>query len=400
LEQRIDDDLAYLTREIRRLVPAEGLAAIVLGGGYGRGDGGVRIGDQGPAPYNDYDLFVVLKRGSPWRRRVLRRRVAGCRPRWEAALDLEVDVAVCTRAALGRKPLTLRLFDLAAGHRVLWGDEGIGELIAVGGAAGPPAIEGARLLVNRGSLQAFCKGRAARADQLPPNECGRLIRYLYKAILACGDAVLMHAGLYATDADVRIRRLRQVAAAYPPVPISCVPRAGGLPVTPAAGPPLEILAGLSAWYAYAVDSHRVGRETIPPGCAGVDAFFQRVWTIFEQVHRWFEGERLSVKPLRWTDYVRAKFEKFPPAGWQASVWDRAKQFARIRGRCRFADSLLYGRENMLAGWLAELLYLRGQPAVPLLLTSATDGRGSGCGVSSQNWDQQFRAYWTSWQESE
>ena len=365
LERRIDQDLGYLVEEIRRVVPAKRLAAIVLGGGYGRGDGGMRITDQGPAPYNDYDLFVVLRRASYWRRRSIRRSLAQQRPRWESALDLEVEACVCTEQGLRRWPLTLRQFDLAEGHRVLWGDASIRDALELPRGGTLPLVEGARLLVNRGSLLAYCKGQRAARSKLAPEERSRVIRYLHKAILACGDAVLMSAGCYATDSDLRVARLRTIP-----------------------GPPSMRLDALRAWYAYVVDSRRVGRETIPPGCTSLDEFFARVWLLYEQVHRWFEGERLRVKPLRWTDYIRAPFNKYPLSDWTARHADRARHLGGPRALSRRAATLRYGHENVVAGWLAELLYLRGQPAIATLHQ-----------VSSESWNQQFREYWSLWSAS-
>lgn len=362
LQHRIDQDLAYLTGEIRRLVPARRLAAIVLGGGYGRGDGGVRRTPQGPAPYNDYDLFVVIRGGLPWRRRSLRRAVALRRPDWESAVDLEVEVALCTEAQLRRSPLTLRLFDLASGHRVLWGDASVGKVFDPHRGGVLPLVEGARLLVNRGSLLAFCKAQRATTDAFPPEEHARVIRYLHKAILACGDVVLMHGGCYTTHSDARMANLHKVS-----------------------GPSPEIMAELRAWYAHVVESRRGGRETVPAGCPGLEAFFERVWHRFEQVHLWFESERLEVKPLRWTDYVIASFNKFPVTAWPARVADRLRAAYYARGASHVGPSLRYGRENVLAGWLAELLYLGGQPAVATLEQQ-----------SPENWEKQFSDYWAEW----
>ena len=61
LERRIESDLAFLTDHIRRIVPRRSLAAIILGGGYGRGDGGMRLTPYGPVPLDDYDLLVVQR---------------------------------------------------------------------------------------------------------------------------------------------------------------------------------------------------------------------------------------------------------------------------------------------------------------------------------------------------
>jgi hypothetical protein len=379
LERRIEQDLGFLTDEVRRLVPSRQLAALVLGGGYGRGDGGVRMTPKGPAPYNDYDFFAVLRDGSTRQRRSLCRAVAQRRGDWEAAVDLEVEVAVCTLAGLRRSPLTLRLFDLAGGHRVLWGDDSIGEVFERFRGRALSLVEGARLLVNRGSLLAYCKRAPAPRHELPEAEVSRLIRYLHKAILACGDVVLMRSGRYVTDSDERVARLRRTE-----------------------GPSSSVMELLPSWYAYVVDSRRVGRQALPPGCDRLDECFEQVWRTFEEVHRWFEGERLRVDALRWSDYIRGPFNKFPrshtlsppSSNWKTrlltgtkSLADRARHAAGQREFSRRITTLRYGRENVLAGWLADLLYLRGRPA---LATSHP--------MPDEVWNQQFLEYWTLWSQ--
>src|SRR5688572_29239514 len=69
----------HLTRVCERvrtgvghLVPPARLEGILLGGGYGRGEGGVVHGPDGDQPYNDLEFYVLL-RGSTvvneWRHR-------------------------------------------------------------------------------------------------------------------------------------------------------------------------------------------------------------------------------------------------------------------------------------------------------------------------------------------
>ncbi len=50
---------------VRAAVPAQKLEALLLGGGYGRGEGGVWRTESGDWPYNDLEFYVFL-RGSLW----------------------------------------------------------------------------------------------------------------------------------------------------------------------------------------------------------------------------------------------------------------------------------------------------------------------------------------------
>ena len=64
LESLIDRTLAEIASEIDALrLPC--LQAVVLGGGYGRGEGGVLHTPAGGRLYNDLDFFVVSRNADP-----------------------------------------------------------------------------------------------------------------------------------------------------------------------------------------------------------------------------------------------------------------------------------------------------------------------------------------------
>src|SRR6266571_2140097 len=50
---------------VQSVVPGEKLEAILLGGGYGRGEGGVLKTESDDRPYNDLEFYVCL-RGNVW----------------------------------------------------------------------------------------------------------------------------------------------------------------------------------------------------------------------------------------------------------------------------------------------------------------------------------------------
>ncbi len=365
LELRIENDLGFVVDQIRREVPACRLGAIVLGGGYGRGDGGVRSTADGPRPFNDYDLFVVLRRRSPFAKSRTRRAIEKLRPDLERVVELPVELSVITVAELRRSPTTLMLFDLLHGNRVLWGELSLREEMPESWQAELPLIEGARLLVNRGSLLAHCKSAMFGGRPRDAAERERLVKYLNKAIVACGDAVLIARGRYVTNSDQRIASLREVAL-----------------------PPGSAVDPLRGWYEHAIQSRRNGSEQTPPDCSGLEDFFHRVWELFELVHRWFECRRLQTGELRWPEYVRAARRKFPAASllhrvfeWRSAIRNRpgcSEMFARISR----------GREDYLADWLAKLLYLTGRPAVEYKTS-----------IAEPDWVRSFQAYWSTWSEA-
>ena len=60
VESRISHDQQLIAAAVTDLVPAEQFRALVLIGGYARGEGGFRFVEGQPEPYNDYDYFVVV----------------------------------------------------------------------------------------------------------------------------------------------------------------------------------------------------------------------------------------------------------------------------------------------------------------------------------------------------
>jgi hypothetical protein len=181
---------------VQAVIPAEKLDALVLGGGYGRGQGGVLKTNSGDAPYNDLEFYVFL-RGN----RVLNERTyhptleeLGARLSGEAGLHVEFKVDSLER--LRRSPVTMFSYDLVSGHRILFG----GENVFAGcehhrDAVKIPLAEAARLLFNRCTGLLLTK-ELLQKRELTAEDSDFVGRNLAKAQLALGDAVLAAEGKY------------------------------------------------------------------------------------------------------------------------------------------------------------------------------------------------------------
>ena len=93
--------------------------AILLCGGYGRGEGAWFEDEAGnPSPYNDYDLAVITEK--PFSRdkySKLRKRLAN-----EIGINW-VDIDCYTKAQLSRMTSTIHNVDLFEASTVLWGNK-------------------------------------------------------------------------------------------------------------------------------------------------------------------------------------------------------------------------------------------------------------------------------------
>lgn len=174
----------------------KGLAGVYLGGGYGRGEGGVfRCADGQARLYNDLDFFVVADGcGFPARKRI-DKALRAVSEKWSARLGIEVDFGpVKKRSELKKVAHTLMFQELRHGYITVCGDAGLLETeLPDLNPETLPVLEALRLMLNRG--MGLLLAREALAEQTP--ETGFILRNLNKCVLGCGDALLISCGKYA-----------------------------------------------------------------------------------------------------------------------------------------------------------------------------------------------------------
>jgi len=200
LDRLVDDACAEMGREIESLcIPR--LAGVVLGGGYGRGEGGVRSGN---ALSNDLDFFAVAEDGAPEAETVAAigealKPVSG---KWTKKLGVDVDFAVKTPWRLKHDEGRIMVQELVRGYFDVAGKKGeeLFSGIARIDAAKLPWMEAARLMMNRGMGLLFAM--AGNRDRAFIN------RNVNKCILGAGDAFLVSRGLYRWRAEDRAATLK------------------------------------------------------------------------------------------------------------------------------------------------------------------------------------------------
>ena len=198
-EALIDQHLATVCRELNRLDARRD--AIVLTGGFGRGEGTVRFEHGHAVPVNDYDLVLVT--GTPVERDVLN--ALGKRLAKEFDIDY-VDLGVVETSSLPTLRLNQFVFDLKYGSMVLEGDPTILEHIPSFSAKDIPAKEAARLFFNRLAGVMNALPNYGDVGELDEHARRRLAFQMSKMWIAVGDALLLRWGGY--DASYALRRLR------------------------------------------------------------------------------------------------------------------------------------------------------------------------------------------------
>ena len=276
LEQRIGEDLARI-REVVEGSVGSSLVALLLGGGFGRGEGGgIRNESGGWEPYNDYDLVAVVRDLPRQRLGRVRADLTALAGSLERSLGIEVELSPLRSEDLPRLPFTMMWCELFAAHRVISGNERSLRAVPAMPPADLPLIEGTRYLTNRAALLLW-----ARAESMAP---GRVWKFVHKAWLAAGAAALIGNRAFVVGYGARQRGLEALGAGGSVVP----------------GLPAHLL----------VERHREAASarlvaTEPPPESRLNESVEEARAAILAIWRWLEERRTGRAFAGWSEYAVA-----------------------------------------------------------------------------------------------
>lgn len=368
LEQRLAQSCERVALEVAALVPGKKLEAMVLGGGYGRGQGGVLLTATGDAPYNDLEFYVFLRGNTVLNDRRHRAALAALGERLAPDAGLHIEFKIISAEKLRRDPVTMFSYDLVAGHRVIFGDEkiftGCERHLA---AEKIPLHEATRLLLNRCSGLLFAEA-LLRKLALTSEDVDFLGRNIAKAQLALGDVVLTVFGQYHASVLERRTRLETLAVAEMP-----------------------------AWLTDVRREHAVGAEfklhpyRKPPPGSNLRIKHAVVCALACQVWLWLENRRLMKNFTSVRDYAFSDGDKCPESSAAKNWLLNLRTFGT--GVARSPASGRYPRERLLC-------------TLPLLLWHANEAGEGDDGhrlrdqllTDETDWSALVRRYTWLWQQ--
>ncbi len=208
LESRLRALCANISDQIRAIIPSRSLQAIVLGGGYGRGEGGVLRTANGDQPYNDIEFYVFIRGNRHWNWRQYGAALTDIAQRLSGETGLHVEFKTDSLERLRGAPISMFTCDLVAAHRIVFQAEPAfaGCSRHLNGSALPLA-EATRLLWNRCSGLLLVR-ELLQHDELTHEQMDFIGRNIAKAQLALGDAVLVAAAAYHWSVVERGARVR------------------------------------------------------------------------------------------------------------------------------------------------------------------------------------------------
>jgi hypothetical protein len=204
---RFEEQLTALAQDVQRLL-GDNLVALVLGGGYGRGEGGVVTIEGRQMPYNDIDLTLIVNEPSGVNQPALDAIGHTASKSMGIEVDFSRPLAPCD---VQNWPNNLMWHDLLNGHIVLSGEPDILKRLAPPELSRPiSSTEALRLLLNRGSGLLWARSVVNGCVDAPDRDFVR--RNAYKCLLALGDALLITKNKYTTEYTGRDRILKELCA--------------------------------------------------------------------------------------------------------------------------------------------------------------------------------------------
>lgn len=189
-DNRVDDVVEKdLKRIVERVTAVKTVRSIILGGGFGRGEGSVLVNDAGIKPVNDYDVFIIVSDEDKTDFRQMSKELAK-----EISIRL-LDLIPLKHSDLPTLPATQFNYDLRYGGRHLWGEKAL-DLIPCY-KEGHVVIEAGRtLLLNR--LICAIEAYSERFDKngMLPEEEFFLVNQTGKVVSACVEALLIKKQMY------------------------------------------------------------------------------------------------------------------------------------------------------------------------------------------------------------
>ncbi len=180
--------LERVLSEMKEYFSGTGLC-VILGGSYGRGDGGVRQDRENGILYNDLDFFVFARKKCDKAEMLLK----AAAEKYENELKVDVDFSrIMSVNDIKHNAKRLMMQELKRGYHLVAGVDLLEEYLPELPAAKLPFSEACRLLLNRGM------GLLMAGEKIADNSTDMdfILRNINKAILGACDAFLIAEGKY------------------------------------------------------------------------------------------------------------------------------------------------------------------------------------------------------------
>ncbi|NQZ56963.1 MAG: hypothetical protein HRT88_05770 [Lentisphaeraceae bacterium] len=275
LHEQIDREIAIIQNALLKSFGVDFMESLVLMGGYGRGEGTVLLTGGKEQHFNDYDFFVVTRQKISSKQK----EVLQCLEK-ELSLEIgiEVDLYPVDKESFVHFPLSVMDYEMQAKSIIPYGNQNILQEMPFYDVDKLPPEEGSRLLLNRGILLLYDKFALLRQESFSAKEREKLIKYLFKALLAMGDSYLLANKTYDYSYSKKIAWIKKIKKS--PFPKFDALRKSYLEAVE---------------FKMRVDFSRYDKRDLK-------AWLEESIELFESYFRWYEEKRLGQAITSWKEY--------------------------------------------------------------------------------------------------
>lgn len=284
IDEAIRQDLSLIVRRVLDLM-GDQVVAVVLFGGFGRGEGGVHVDGLDVHPVNDYDIVIVTREPS-----FLARRKYGSRLH-RLAKDLarqigikQVDLGLTDKRSLASAPLTIASYELRAGSKVIYGTLDLPNIMPDFDPTLIPLVEGAKLLFHRGGGLLIATFYLDENGEVAKENREKFFIECQKALLAMGDCALLLRGRYVCSYVERGQLIENVDIDFPQFDL--------------------VLSRYKEAIEFKV---KPDFDRLPTG--NLALYFQEIVDLYEKFYKYFEEIRLATQFQTWMDYSYLRLDR-------------------------------------------------------------------------------------------
>jgi len=195
IEKKILEMIRIIAESMTSAIKKEKYKALVLLGGYGRGEGGVLIENGKEKPHNNFDFILITENLNEHDQYQLKTKIDELMISIEEKIDLVIDFNIISRSKLTNSPCRMIWYDMRFGHKTILGDKNFVPSLKSFSKKRIPNWEARNLIVNRGTLM-IINELILEKEPITENYKKLVIKHAIKAIIAYGDALLFFLGDY------------------------------------------------------------------------------------------------------------------------------------------------------------------------------------------------------------
>ncbi len=196
LEKLIEELVNEISVNFKAEVSPNDYRALLLIGGYGKGEGGAELREGRELIHNDMDLLLITTNDSLADQSRLQKTLERISNSIGKKHDVRIVSSVISDKKLRNSPSLIIWHDMYYGHKLLAGEHDYVSTLPFSNAAKIPPEDVLTLLVNRGTLLVINDLLMSMNEDSSETHRKMITKHIMKAIIGFGDAYLYFQGKY------------------------------------------------------------------------------------------------------------------------------------------------------------------------------------------------------------